>query len=74
MNNIREKIRIARLIKGYSQNYMAVQLNIGQRAYCKIECGITKLSLKRFLTISRILEIDSSKVLNEVYLTKIDNR
>lgn len=44
MNNIREKIRIARLIKGYSQNYMAVQLNIGQRAYCKIECGITKLS------------------------------
>jgi transcriptional regulator with XRE-family HTH domain len=69
MNIITEKIRVARLTKGYSQHYMAVQLNIGQNAYCKIECGKTKLSLKRFLAISRILEIDSGKVLTEVRLT-----
>jgi transcriptional regulator with XRE-family HTH domain len=68
MNDIREKIRIARLIKGYSQNYMAVQLNISQRAYCKLECGKTKLSLKRFLVIVNLLEIDGGVLVNDFAL------
>jgi len=68
MNDIREKIRIARLTKGYSQNYMAVQLNISQRAYCKLECGKTKLSLRRFLFITKILEIDGGVLVNDFAL------
>ena len=68
MNDIREKIRIARVTKGYSQNYMAVQLNISQRAYCKIECGKTKLSLRRFLIITKILEIDGGVLINDFAL------
>jgi len=68
MNDIREKIRIARVTKGYSQNYMAVQLNISQRAYCKIECGKTKLSLRRFLVIVHILEIDGGVLINDFAL------
>ena len=68
MNDIREKIRIARVTKGYSQNYMAVQLNISQRAYCKIECGKTKLSLRRFLVIVHILEIDGGVLVNDFAL------
>jgi transcriptional regulator with XRE-family HTH domain len=65
MNDIREKLRIARLTKGYTQDYMAVQLNITQRAYCKIECGKTRLSLKRFLVITKILEIDGALLISE---------
>lgn len=68
MNDIREKIRIARVTKGYSQNYMAEQLNISQRAYCKTECGKTKLSLRRFLVIVQILEIDGGVLVNDFAL------
>ncbi len=68
MKNYREKIRIARLTKGYSQNYMAMQLDISQRAYSKIECGHTILSVERLLNIAVILEIDAGNLVNELIL------
>lgn len=58
MKNTIEKIRINRLTKGYSQNYMAIQLNISQRAYSKIECGHTNLSVDRLKAIAKVLEVD----------------
>lgn len=58
MINYIEKIRIVRIRKGYTQNYMSIQLGISQRAYSKIECGHTKLSVKRLLEIASILEKD----------------
>ena len=54
-----EKIRIVRLSKGYSQNYMSAQLGISQRAYSKLECGDTKLTVDRLKAIAKILEIDA---------------
>ncbi len=68
MNDLREKLRIARVTKGYSQNYMADRLNISQRAYCKLECGKTKLSLRRFLAITKILDMDSGVLVNDFAL------
>jgi len=63
---IRERIRMARLGKGYSQDYMATQLNISQRAYCKIECGDIKLTVDRLIDIAKILELDYRDFLNKL--------
>jgi transcriptional regulator with XRE-family HTH domain len=51
-----EKIRQRRVIKGYSQEYMAFQLDISQNAYSKIEREATELSVKRLFRIAEILE------------------
>ena len=57
MNDVGEKIRLQRLTKRYSQEYMAFALEISQAAYSKIECGETKLTLDRIYEIAEILEI-----------------
>ncbi|HBS13273.1 MAG TPA: XRE family transcriptional regulator, partial [Flavobacteriaceae bacterium] len=49
--------------KGYSQDYMGTQMNISQRAYCKLECGKTRLSIKRLRDVAEILELNPKKLL-----------
>lgn len=56
--NLGEKIRKLRELKGFSQDYMADQLEISQRAYSKLEREETKLDWDRITHISKILEID----------------
>ncbi|MEN8124689.1 MAG: helix-turn-helix transcriptional regulator [Bacteroidota bacterium] len=55
---ILKKIRIARLEKELSQENMAEFLGISQCAYSNLENGKTKLNLKCFIKISKILDID----------------
>lgn len=57
-NAIGEKIRKIRELKGYSQEFMAQQLTLSQRAYSKLENLETKLDWDRITSISKILEID----------------
>jgi transcriptional regulator with XRE-family HTH domain len=57
MDNIGEKIRIQRLIKNYSQEYMAFALDMSQAAYSNIERNETKITLERVFEIAEILEI-----------------
>ncbi|MEN8125714.1 MAG: helix-turn-helix transcriptional regulator, partial [Bacteroidota bacterium] len=59
---ILKKIRIARLEKDYSQEYMADYLGVSQSAYSNLEKGKTKMNLKCLKKISKILDID---LLNE---------
>jgi transcriptional regulator with XRE-family HTH domain len=56
MTGLSLKIRLIRIHLGYSQEYVALQLGISQRAYSKIETGKTKLTVVRLEQISRILE------------------
>ena len=63
MDSIGEKIRVQRLIKNYSQEYMAFELDISQPAYSKIERGETRLSIDRVYEIAEILEIPASVLL-----------
>lgn len=58
MNDVGEKIRIQRLTKKYSQEYMAFMLEISQAAYSKIERDETELTIKRIYEIAEILEIN----------------
>jgi transcriptional regulator with XRE-family HTH domain len=47
----------------YSQEYMAMRLNISQKGYSKIELNVVKLTADRLLEICDILEIDVAEVL-----------
>jgi len=52
-----EKIRIQRLTRNYTQEYMAWELDISQAAYSKLERDETELTLRRIYEIAEILEI-----------------
>ena len=57
MSSVGDNIRIQRLTKSYSQEYMAFMLNISQAAYSKLERGETEIGLNRIFSIAEILEI-----------------
>lgn len=57
MGNIGEKIRIHRLTRSYSQEYMAFMLDISQAAYSNLERNETEMTIKRIYEIAEILEI-----------------
>jgi transcriptional regulator with XRE-family HTH domain len=52
-----EKIRIQRVIKNYTQEYMAFMLDISQAAYSNIERDTTEITLVRLYEIAEILEV-----------------
>ena len=58
METVGNKIRIQRLSKNYSQQYMAFMLEITQPAYSKIERGETEISLRRVYDIAKVLQVD----------------
>lgn len=57
------RIRKRREGLAYSQQYVAQELGIFQPAYAKIEQGITKLDMLRFLLLTRILEVEPLELL-----------
>lgn len=57
------KIRQLRTMKGFSQDYVAAELNLSTRAYGNIESGETQLTFERFEKICGILEVDPMKAL-----------
>lgn len=51
-------LRLQRIKKGYSQEYLGDQLGLSQYAYHKIENGKTKLKVKCLLELCEVLEIE----------------
>lgn len=62
INKIISNIRQMRLDRNYTQDYMAMKLNISQNAYSKLELGRSSLSLERLFQISAVLEIEISEL------------
>ena len=56
--NVGRKIRIIREIRGYTQEYMAIQLEISQATYCRIENESTKIDLAKITYIAGRLDTD----------------
>ena len=58
MNNdiIGKNIRKFRELKGYSQEYMANEMELTQASYAKLESNSTKISVERLFTIAKLLE------------------
>lgn len=57
MKLLGKKIRLLRHQKGWSQEDVAVQLNISIPAFSKIETGITDVNLSRLEQISKLFEL-----------------
>lgn len=59
------KIRTLRIMNGFSQEYMANQLDVSQTAYSKLETGKTEISLKRVYEIALVLGVSIHELLPE---------
>jgi transcriptional regulator with XRE-family HTH domain len=57
-------IRAYRLQKNFTQEYMAYRLGISQKAYSKIEAGITELTVRRLYEIASELEVPALELLS----------
>jgi transcriptional regulator with XRE-family HTH domain len=57
-NAIGSNIKCSRLMRNYSQDYLARMLNISQNAYSKIELGYTRVTVDRLYLISKVLEVN----------------
>ena len=57
MSSIGEKVRIQRLTKGFSQEYMAFMLEISQAAYSNLERNETEMTVTRIFEIAEIFEM-----------------
>jgi len=55
---VAHNIRQQRMIKNYSQDYLAACLKISQNAYSKVELAGTRITVERVFQIAAILGID----------------
>lgn len=62
--NTYKNLRKLRELKGYSQEYVASQLGISQRAYSKIETNQAKLDWNRLAEIAKIFELETSDIVD----------
>ena len=60
----RHNIRKIREIKGYSQDYMAIELEVSSKSYYRIECGKTGLSISRLKNIAEILGLSAGEIID----------
>jgi len=65
MENVLKRMKKIRMQKGYSLENMAMELNISDSAYRKLENNQTKLSLDKFLQIAKILDVSINDLLDE---------
>lgn len=65
---IKDKIRLLRREKGFSQEYVADMLDISQSYYGRIENGERTISLDLLMKILSILDVDHITFFNDVNL------
>lgn len=71
---IGERIKLTRELKGFSQEYLASELNISQSAYSDLENNKTKLNIKRLQKIADILDEDIFSLISGNPITLSDNQ
>jgi transcriptional regulator with XRE-family HTH domain len=64
IKEIAANIRHKREYRNYTQEYLALKLDISQNAYSKIELGYTKITVERLFQIADILEFDVAEFIN----------
>ena len=58
------KVRKKRTEKGFSQDYMAIQLGVSQKTYGRLENGESKIDLEKIVNLANILETNPIELLN----------
>ena len=64
--DVLKSIRLARIERNHSQEFIAIRLSLTQSYYAKIERGKAKLSLDLFFQLLEILEIDYAAFFKEI--------
>ena len=64
MDRIGFNIRRIREQKGFSQEYLASQLNISQASYARLENETTKITIDRLYQIAKILNTEITDFFN----------
>lgn len=57
---LKDKIRILRESRGYSQEWVANKLNLTQQGYCALEKNPENATIKRLKELSKILDVNLS--------------
>lgn len=65
MNNIALNIRKIREQKGFSQEYVAQELDISQASYARLESEETKITVDRLFRLAEIFQIEVTEFFNE---------
>jgi len=68
---IASNMRDARMMRNYSQEYVAMQLKISQNAYSKMEMGRTRITVVALFKIADALEVDLDTLLDIKQLTVV---
>jgi transcriptional regulator with XRE-family HTH domain len=68
---IASNLRDARMMRNYSQEYVAMQLKISQNAYSKMEMGRTRITVVALFKIADALEVDLDTLLDIKQLTVV---
>ena len=64
--DVLKSIRLARIERNHSQEFIATKLNLTQSYYAKIERGSSKLTIELFFRFLDILEIDYVAFFKEI--------
>jgi len=59
-----DELRKQRVIRGYSQEYMAECLGISQRQYSRLENNKCDITISRLQTLSKIFEMMTAELLS----------
>lgn len=64
--NVLKSIRLARIEKNHTQEFIAARLNLTQSYYAKIERGNAKLTIELFFKLLDILDLDYVAFFKEI--------
>src|SRR5690606_23003835 len=65
MNDVGNKIRKTRETKGISQEFIAMELNMSQSYYGRLEKDDNRLTVPKLLKIAKVLEVNISYLIGE---------
>lgn len=65
MNNIGNKIRKTREEKGITQEYMALELDVAQSNYGRLEKDDNRITIPKLLKIAELLDVSISYLFSE---------
>jgi transcriptional regulator with XRE-family HTH domain len=73
---IKDRLRLARIVNGISQEYVANCLNVSQSTYSRYKSGVIKISVEKLFEILEILEVDLINLLQldekKIFLSNYD--
>jgi transcriptional regulator with XRE-family HTH domain len=70
--NLHETIRIARVSKNYTQEYVAECLGVNQSTYSRCENGVTQFGIKHLFILAKLLKISLDSI-SDLGNQKVEN-